>query len=344
MMPCKNDLFTPTVPDEEMHPDFKVLMESDEYAPARGLIREVFYSFIDKDGHFIKEFQTKFHPRIWELYLHSYLLDSGFAIDHSYKSPDFIANKSGVTVCIEAVTANPTQGSNPFEVSEENFEDYNSYILYKTQNIIPIKLGRPLSDKCKKTYWELSHVKGLPLILAIEDFHETNSHFFNSYSLQSYLYGVGKENPSAKINRIEKHKHGSKEITSAFFGVKGTEYISAVVFNNHGDVEKFNRMGQQGKYRSDRVKIARKGVFIKNSNPGKLFEFSYEIGAPNSPPEIPLETWGQGMEIFHNPNALHPVPFNVLSNIAQWRFEDGNLQNMIPSFHPLSSITYRIIS
>jgi len=119
----KKDLFTPTVPDEELHPDFKILMESEEYAPARGLIREVFNSFVDRDGHFIKEFQTKFHSRIWELYLHSYLVDYGFAIDPSHKSPDFIATKSGFTICIEAVTANPTQGPHTFNISEEEFED-----------------------------------------------------------------------------------------------------------------------------------------------------------------------------------------------------------------------------
>ena len=319
-------------------------MESDEYAPARGLIREVFNSFVDKDSHFIKEFQIQFHPRIWELYLHSYLTDSGFAIESSHKSPDFIATKSGFTVCIEAVTANPTQGSHSFEISEDEFEDDYSYILYMTQNIIPIKLGGPLFDKMKKKYWQLPHVDGLPFILAIEDFHGKNSHFFNSDSLRIYLYGVGwklernpKQKPIVKPQKILLHEHGNKQVPSGFFAQKEAKHISAVIFNNSGDVEKFNRMGHQGKYRSDKIKIARKGVFIKNK---RLWEFSFEVGDPN----FPLETWGQGMEIFHNPNALHPIPSNVFSEIAQWRYKDGGIQSIIPSFHPLSSITYRIIS
>lgn len=336
-MPRENNLFTPTVPDEELHPDFKMLMESEEYAPARGLIREVFNSFVDKDGHFIKEFQTKFHPRIWELYLHSYLVDSGFAIDLSHKRPDFIATKSGITVCIEAVTANPTQGSSPFEVSEEEFEDDDSYILYLTQNIIPIKLGGPLFDKLKKQYWELPHVKGSPLILAIEDFHDTDSHFFNSYSLQSYLYGVGKENPLAKTIKIEKHEHGSKKIPSGFFWLKDTEYISAVIFNNSGDVEKFNRMGQQGDYRVNKIKMIREGVYIeRSSNSMKSSIFSYEVGDSS----VSLETWGQGMEILHNPNASHPVSFDIFCDIVQHRFEKGQIEIKLPSFHPLSSLTH----
>ncbi len=343
-MLIKKDLFNPIVLDKELHPDFRILMESDEYAPARGLIQEIFNSFVDKDGHFIKEFQTKFYPRIWELYLYSYLVDSGFAIDPSYKSPDFIAAKSGVKVCIEAVTANPTQGSNPYEISEEKFEDYDSYILYLTQNIIPIKLGGPLSDKLKKKYWELPHVDGLPIILAIEDFHETNSHFFNSDSLRIYLYGVGwklernyEENPTVKSQKIVSHEHGHKKVQSGFFELPEAKYISAVIFSNSGDVEKFNRMGHQGKYRSDKLKIGRKGVCIKSK---ELFEFSCEVGDPN----FPLETWGQGMEVFHNPNALYPIQSNIFSKVAQWRFKDGDFQNIIPSFHLLSSITYRIIS
>ncbi|MFZ5447340.1 MAG: glycosaminoglycan attachment protein [Thermodesulfobacteriota bacterium] len=338
------DLFNPIVSENELHPDFKLLMQNDEYAPARGLIQEIFNSFLDKDGHFIREFQTQFHPRIWELYLHSYLVNSGFAIDPTHKSPDFIATKSGITLCIEAVTANPTQGSHPYEISEDEFEDYDSYILYLTQNIIPIKLGGPLSDKLMKKYWELPHVAGLPLILAIEDFHETNSHFFNSDSLRIYLYGVGwklernyKGNPTVKPQKIIFHEHAHKKIPSGFFWQEEAKYISAVIFNNLGDVEKFNRMGHQGKYRSNKLRIGRKGVCISFK---KLCEFSSEVGDPN----FPFETWGQGMEIFHNPNALNPIPPIVFSDAAQWRFKDGGLQTIIPSFHPLSSITYRIIS
>ena len=76
------------------------------------MIREVFGSYTDLDGNFVEQFQTTgFDARIWELYLHAYLIDSDFSIQPSV-SPDYVVSKLGSTVAIEAVTSNPTQELN----------------------------------------------------------------------------------------------------------------------------------------------------------------------------------------------------------------------------------------
>ena len=55
---------------------------------------------------------------------------------------------------------------------------------------VPIKYGSALYSKLKKRYWELPHVEGNSLVLAIQDFHAPASMMWSSNALVEYLYGI----------------------------------------------------------------------------------------------------------------------------------------------------------
>ena len=53
-----------------------------------------------------------------------------------------------------------------------------------------IKFGSVLLSKLNKRYWELPHVKGMPLIFAVQDFHTIRAMSWSNTSLVEYLYGI----------------------------------------------------------------------------------------------------------------------------------------------------------
>ena len=103
------DPFVPIVELSKLNPLFQRVGTMEDHSPARGIIKELFRHYTDRDGIFVEQFQTTgFDARIWELYLHAYLTNSELSLLPTV-SPDFLVYKSGEIVAIEAVTANPTQ-------------------------------------------------------------------------------------------------------------------------------------------------------------------------------------------------------------------------------------------
>ncbi len=50
-----NEILEPVVIGEKLHPYFKVLVDEPRFEAARNLIKEVMYSYVDPDGHYIRE-------------------------------------------------------------------------------------------------------------------------------------------------------------------------------------------------------------------------------------------------------------------------------------------------
>ena len=62
------DLFTPVVPPERQHPNFRALVAKGLECE-RDVLRTWADGFMDRDGKFVTEFQTTFNWSFWELYL-----------------------------------------------------------------------------------------------------------------------------------------------------------------------------------------------------------------------------------------------------------------------------------
>lgn len=336
-------LFVPVVPPERLNPNFKLVMDQPSYNPTRKMLDHVYQDFIDLDGNFLEQFQTTaFDARLFELYLFGYFSKSGFVVDQTHQSPDFVVTRDGLTVAIEATTVNPSQGEHAWRnvlISELNPEEYEHHL----ENELPMKFGGPLFSKLKLKYWELEHCKGKPFVLAIEAFFNEESLGFSESFISQYLYGQRQSADWARdgaleihTEEIESHSSGDKTIPSNFFGQPGTEHISAVVFSNSGTHAKFTRMGYQQGFGTDHFDVIRRGFcYAPDPDARDPSYFSYSLALP------PLvESWGQGLVVHHNPNALIPLPKDFFHDALQAYIEDGQYKADIPEWHPFVSSTF----
>lgn len=338
------DLFSPIVPAEKQHPYFIRLNRNLGFSPAKAIIREMMPHFIDIDGNFVEQFQsTGFDARLWELYLNSYFSGEQLFINREHDSPEFIVEKFGKKVAVEAVIVGRKSDNPPKYFREKEDIRIPDDILKEHENSMPIKFGSPLYSKLKKKYWELSHVKGVSLVFAIADFHDDQSMLWSSTALITYLYGVkhtfhynAKKQLVITPLKIKMHKIGKKEIPSGFFFQPDSENVSGVLFSSSGTISKFNRMGKQAGLGAPKVVMIREGVchdHDPNAAVPKYFRYMVD--------EECNETWAEGLSMFHNPNALYPVPEELLPSIAHHYFrKDGQIISHLPEFHPYTSVTY----
>lgn len=341
------NLFAPVVPPEKLHPSFAKLCQSRAFAPARRQIAEIMPHYIDVDGNFVEQFQTTgFDARLWELYLHSYLVEEQLFMEREHDRPDFLVKKYGQSVAIEATIVGRRKDKPvSYFKSDTSLPDDHEEVLRKQEHEIPIRFGSPLFSKLQKRYWDLDHIKGLPLVFAIADFHDDQSMLWTSTALINYLYGVRHdfyfdEHGQLVITaqKIEKHTVGAKEIPSGFFFQPEAENVSAVMFSASGTISKFNRLGRQAGFKAPGVVMVRTGTYHDHDPNAHLPKpFKYIVD------ETSQETWAEGLSMFHNPRALHPVPEELFPTIAHHHFRDDQIFSTVPEFHPYASITMNMV-
>lgn len=339
------NLFTPIVPKEKMHVYFSRLISDNAFTPAREIINNMMPHFTDVDGNFAEQFQSSgFDARIWELCLYAYLTEEQLFMDCNYNAPDFVVKKYGKTVAIEAVTVNRKNDNPPKYFKEFPIQKTPSEILEENENAMPIRFGSPLYSKLQKKYWELAHVSGNPLVFAIADFHDDQSMLWSSTALINYLYGVrhdfhydGDNKLVITPHTIKTHRVGEKEIPSGYFFQPDAEQVSAVLFSASGTISKFNRMGRQAGFKDPTVVMIRVGTYHDhdpNAAVPKMFRYMVD--------ETSNETWGEGFSMFHNPNAIHPVPEELFPSIGHHHFQNGQIVSRLPDFYLYASVTYNL--
>jgi hypothetical protein len=339
------DLFTPLRPETTLHPNFVSLRDSHMSAPARGMMARICEDFVDPDGNFVEQFQTLgFDARTFEMFLYAMFRESGHVVDRSHARPDFGLARDGIRAWVEAVTVGqpPTGVIQPYRIFPElrDTDQQQEYLRNETV----IRFGSPLYTKLRRRYWELPHVAGQPLVLAIQSFHGAGSLAISSSPLATYLFGLdGKWFHDAAGNLVitnepvVEHRLGLKRIPSGFFAQPDTENISAVLFSNTGTHAKFNRMGQQGAFRSPGLRMLRWGTCHRHDPNATIpAPFLMEVGDPDEG----QETWREGTVLIRNPNALHPLPPEWLGAGAEDDLDDGQVVTTFSEpFLPFFSIT-----
>lgn len=244
------DVFLPVGPPEQLNPSFLQVASSESFTAARRVVESMMPFFQDVDGNFIQQFQTAaFDARVWELYLFAALTELKVVFDRSYKAPDYLCDFFGYQFFVEATTVNPTMKNgivvepDPISMDKENLKSYFT-------DYMPIKWGSALWSKLNKRYWEVPHVAGKPIVLAVQDFHIPNSMSFSSGTLMPYLYGrrfsaLYDADGELVVSDVERTEHTweGKTIPSGFFKLPNAEHISAVISNPLGTISKFNRLG-----------------------------------------------------------------------------------------------------
>lgn len=335
------DFFTPVHPAQELNADFVTLTTKEAYSPARGIIEPMMRWYEDADGNFVEQFQTTgYDARIWELYLFAALSEAGYRLDRSLPAPDFIATGLHGEFCVEATTVQPSMDhgqpvSSPSPTAPEEFLEY-------AREYLPIRYAGPLTAKLKKRYWEQPHVAAKPLVFAIQDFHEPMSMTWSRSALPTYLYSYvqdSKREDDGSLTIIPKkvttHRWGTKEIPSGFFDLPDAEHVSAVLFNNSGTIAKFNRMGVIAGFGSEGIVLVRHGTAIDpDPNASEPDEFLHVVNKEY------IETWIEGMDVYHNPRALHPLDSEILRGAVHHRLlADGRIESVADQWQPLASLT-----
>ena len=336
------DFFTPIVAAAKIDESFTALTTQVGHSAARRLINELMRWHEDVDGNFIEQFQTTgFDARVWELYLYAMLVELGFAVERPKPAPDFRAVGVRGEVFVEAVTVAPTRGADGRPVVSQRPAadgDLDSYLL----NYLPIKFAGPLTKKLSKKYWEAPDVAGKPFVFAIQDFHDSMSMTYSGAALALYLYGfrnhsVQSPDGSAEViaSRVTEHVLGGKVVPSNFFALPGAEHVSAVIFNGTATLSKFNRMGVKVGFGSRDTVLVRHCTAadptLGATKPLTTVEIMHE-GCQ--------ETWVEGTDVYHNPDALHPLDEEMFPGAAHHRIgSDGRLVSSMPMWHPMSART-----
>lgn len=333
------EFLKPQVSEEKLHPYFKIL-DTHGHEGARNLINEIVYSFIDVDGNYIKDFQTTgFDGRLWELYLYVYFYSAGFDLNNNYSAPDFMVSYWGKEFAFEAVTVNKS-----VTFDEPNPKDPKEAFLLSL-DYMPIKYGSSLVSKLRKRYWEKAHVKDKPFLIAVHDFHQPStmeqlgSMTWTRNSLIYYLYGIKpsfrydqdgkiilgivdtKDGISQGFDAVEWHEWKGKKIESGFFMLPESENVSAVLFSNNATITTFNRMGQLAGLGSPDVKMIR-FMEVFNHDPKSI---TPKVVVKSIEDEDYEEAWGDGLVMYHNPNAKHPVDINCFQGITHMFFDKERL-------------------
>jgi hypothetical protein len=340
------DVFLPVASPDQLNPAFLQVATRENFTAARRVVERMMPFFQDVDGNFIQQFQTTaFDARVWELYLFAALTKRKIVFDRTYNAPDYLCDFFGYHFFIEATTVNPTMKNgivvepDPTSMDKEKLKSYFS-------DYMPVKWGSALWSKLNKRYWELPHVAGQPIILAVQDFHIPQSMSFSSGTLLPYLYGrkisaLYDAEGNLVISSAERTEHTweGKTIPSGFFKQPNTEYISAVVSNPLGTISKFNRMGIGAGFGLDGLQMILK-LTMHDHDPNaavpKELAFTVKPNEWNEP-------WCGGLNVFHNPRALHPLDPDIFSGCAQHFEEDGDIHAYIPEFHPYGAQCLSIV-
>lgn len=330
------DFFTPAVSAERQHPIFSTLISARGYSPARALIGEMMHYFEDVDGNFVQQFQSDgFNARLWELYLYALLNELGYGFNRQHTVPDFHCQGILGDFFIEATTVNPSDAVPNIDTSnrEAYFERY-----------VPIKYGSALSSKLKRKYWEQPHVTGLPLLLAVQDFHASDAMAWSNSALVEYLYGirqVERVNADGRAEvvseRVAEYKWADKPpIPAGFFFLPDSENISAVLANPSGTLPKFNRIGFLAGFGDRDIKMFRSGYCYKGSLTPE--RFCAEVHSPDY-----AETWCEGLSVYHNPQARIPLSPETFPCAAHHTSRGGRILSHQPPFQPVGSMTAIIV-
>jgi hypothetical protein len=349
-------LLVPIVPREKLHPSFAPLVSDRRRRSTRLLLQDAWKRMPIRDLNFIRDFQTtEFDSRTFELFTSELLHEAGATFTIGGEQPDFEPTIGTTSFALECATINPTKDGGPapvYKATNQRDRDMDD-LRHRVMHDVPVRVGGALRSKQLKRfqpgdrpYWELDNVRGKPFIYAMQTFHEDGALAFSSSAVATYLYGTlhtpeWDEHGKLIIRQstVRTHvKDTGVEIDSGFFKQAQNAHVSGVLWCNAGTIAKFGRMALQGPYPDPDVHAFRVGNAVDHDpNAHAPATFIYEVGDPNW-----LETWGEGCTLFHNPNAVNPLPLRAIPNVADGYIDDQGryVESIPPGMHPFMSLSF----
>lgn len=296
------NLFMPAVPPDRFHPAFARL-----FADAKECDKEVLADwakeFVDRDGKFVKEFQTTFDSSFWEIYLHAVFKELGMKCDFQWKRPDFCIS-SPIPFVIEATVALHAQGTTtvtetkPVEMPED-FNAFNRQAIIRLSNSVHSKY-----KKYQESYSGLAHVAGKPFVLAITAFDRPHFYLQAQRAVEALLYRAYvdeetylREHPNRDVPLKAQDlpfvmKDSGEKLPLGVFCDASMAGISAIIQSSAATWSKVRAM---------------------SGDPDVMIEAIYENRADGGqdvfrgPNGRYTESVLDGLRIYHNPHATNPL-------------------------------------
>ena len=297
----------------------KNLHTASNHKSQRKLLQDWANHFQDRDGKFVKEFQTTFNSSFWELYLHALFREYGFEIDMSRETPDFLISRQNQTVVVEATIANNPEhgtpeweesvydalgiGDAPVKTDDYDFTQFNMESIIRFSNSISAKY-----QKYQKKYKELTHVKGKPFVIALSAFHHPlrglsadvpirallYDYYVDEQELKKHpeLYPDGRP-PTKYLGEVRK-KDGAS-ILLGLFNDECMKEVSAVIFSSLATMGKVDALCAFDSSIPEKCFFS--GIRLKNS---QVMPFFFEKSQYE-------ESIMDGLQIYHNPYAQYPI-------------------------------------
>ncbi len=302
------ELFRLLVPVDKLHPAFRMLLQG-ENEEERKLLQSWSEGMPDRDGKFVKEFQTTFESSLWELYIHALLKELGYKVDFTRQSPDFSVIEPTRFIIESTITRPEAGGKQPIGWSIEDipsdFTAFNNEASLRICNSLKQKL-----EKYRASYVHLPHVKGLPFVLAIGAYDRPGSHLAAARPIIAALYGIYHDEQQAIDHDLDlvpayqvtdATKKNGANVPLGLFNNSDYSEISAVIYSC---------LATWGKVRA----LAK--------NPRYEFRFTSFHPSADSIKPIVFETQGakypeqlaDGLYIFRNPHAKIPLPSDLLNH------------------------------
>lgn len=192
------NLFTPIVPIGKLHPNF-----IHTCAPGAAGVREVLNrwneEFVDRDGKFVREFQTTYNSCFWELYLFAVLKSFGVSVDFAFEAPDFVC--AHLPLAIEATIASHAYDGTPeWQKTFKGIthDDLQGAYIQSITRLSNAFLGK--EAKYRHSYSSLPFMAGRAYIIAIANFGTQDFNMLGDVAMQRLLYDVWDEREIFKPN------------------------------------------------------------------------------------------------------------------------------------------------
>jgi len=283
----------------------------------RAVLRDWAEGFEDRDGKFVDEFQRSFNSTWWELYLHAVLKSLEIRVDFSFQAPDFVCPDSGFVM--EATIAAHAQGATPEWLKTmkdlsrpDDIEGRYLETLARLSNSLDAKVRR-----YRDHYAAMPHVRDRSYIIAIHNFGTPDAHQLGDVAVQRLLYDVWEEGNFLKDGRVP--------LPTGLFLNDGLKEVSAVMFSSLATYGKARALSES------------EGVFVFQAIRIRNNIEPIKIGALKADYS---ESLRDGLRLFHNPHATHPLPEDVfdVDDIRKFRVRGGEVET---TCHPEGDLCMR---
>jgi hypothetical protein len=310
--------------------DIFALLTERTHSRAAWLLNQLYLALPNPDQNWVSDCQTRnFHTRLWEAQLLASFREQGLLVTQPCESPDFrIENRLGGEAWVEAVTANPTVAYNHRDAPPVDPPTAREDLFFGPA---AVRFAKTIGNKLDRRYDQLPHVSGKPFILALADFQAPASMTWSREGLIGYLYGEGAQEieVGGRLQAIAMPRTnllGPSRFPAGLFTNPRHSELSAVVFSNACSLAKLNRVLASGLGAPKGIRYTRIGAFFDRT-PGALksIPFCLDVAGDQYRHLWPqgFEPWSAELEVFHNPHAKYPVPFELLPEATHWYEKNG---------------------